>query len=355
MDLCFAPMDGITTCSTRWITQSIFEKKGEKSDTLQLWTEFMNIDGFLINPKKVCKHMMTTKEQKPILQIYGGNEQTLLQWIQKLDQNFFSLFKWIELNTWCPSNSVMKVWWGSELMKDKKKTIEIIKTLSENLHHLPFSVKTRAWLNEQDKENQLQFIQEISPYCSKITIHGRTLKQWYRGESDWDFIQKAKNLISHTWCALIGNWWIDSYQDAEMKYQQYQLDGIMIGQNAIGNPRIFCKDQPIFEEKMETILLHFDAMVACEQYFQEEIEKGDDDFLERVCIPDWWIEERIQKNHKKSEFQPHSVVDFRKFLFQYIKGIPWSKEWKIEILSLNGYFALRDEIQRFRDRTISSL
>ncbi|MCR5412721.1 MAG: hypothetical protein K6E76_07245 [Patescibacteria group bacterium] len=38
----------------------------------------------------------------------------------------------------------MKVGGGSELMKDKQKTLEIIKALSENLKNLPFSIKTRA-------------------------------------------------------------------------------------------------------------------------------------------------------------------------------------------------------------------
>jgi len=99
MKLCFAPMDGITTCATRFLTQKVFETFGEKSDTLFLWTEFMNIDGFLINPRKVCKHLLTTEHQKPILQIYGGNKETLIKGIREIDQHFYPFFRGIELNT----------------------------------------------------------------------------------------------------------------------------------------------------------------------------------------------------------------------------------------------------------------
>ena len=99
MKLCFAPMDGITTCPTRMITKEIFEKKGKKCDCFQVWTEFMNIDGFLINPQKVCKHLLTNEGEKPILQIFGGNEDTLLQGIREIDQLFPSFFSGIELNT----------------------------------------------------------------------------------------------------------------------------------------------------------------------------------------------------------------------------------------------------------------
>lgn len=68
--LCFAPMDGITNCATRLITSQIFQKYHSSEDTFQLRTEFMNADGFIINPSKVIKHILTTPEQKPIAQIY---------------------------------------------------------------------------------------------------------------------------------------------------------------------------------------------------------------------------------------------------------------------------------------------
>jgi tRNA-dihydrouridine synthase len=69
----------------------------------------MNVDGFLINPRKVIKHLLTTKGQQPIAQIYGGKEATLLQAAQYIDQEYHQLFAGIELNTGCPSTTVMKV------------------------------------------------------------------------------------------------------------------------------------------------------------------------------------------------------------------------------------------------------
>ena len=43
-------MDWITNWATRYITENIFEQYKEKEDTLQTRTEFMNADGFVINP-----------------------------------------------------------------------------------------------------------------------------------------------------------------------------------------------------------------------------------------------------------------------------------------------------------------
>lgn len=92
-------MDGITNCATRLITRQIFEQYKHPDDELQLWTEFMNADGFIINPSKVVRHIMTTLGQKPIAQIYGGNAKTLFQTAEILVYQYADQFSGIELNT----------------------------------------------------------------------------------------------------------------------------------------------------------------------------------------------------------------------------------------------------------------
>ena len=192
MYLCFAPMDWITNCATRLITKNIFEKYWKKEDSLNLWTEFMNVDWFLINPHQVIKHALTTEWQKPILQIYWWKEETLIKATERIQNEYSDLCSWIELNTWCPSNTVMKVWWWSDMLKDKDNTLKIIQKLSKISGYIPFSLKTRAWLNENDKVQQMEFLIKASEYCTKISIHGRTLKQLYAWDSDWNFIYEVK-------------------------------------------------------------------------------------------------------------------------------------------------------------------
>lgn len=82
------------------------------------------------------------------------------------------------------------------MMRDKKKTLKIIQHLSECLERLPFSIKARTGLNETDKPAQLEFLVEASGYCSQISVHGRTLKQLYMGEVDWNFIHQLKTSAS---------------------------------------------------------------------------------------------------------------------------------------------------------------
>jgi len=351
MQLCFAPMDWITNCATRLITNQIFEKHSKKEDSLGLRTEFMNVDGFLINPHQVIKHALTTEWQKPILQIYWWKKETLIQATEKIQNKYSDLFSWIELNTWCPSNTVMKVGWWSDMLKDKSKTLKIIQELSEIQGSLLFSIKTRAWLNDSDKESQKKFIRKTSKYCSKISIHWRTLKQLYTWEADRNFISEIKKDIKTNWnseCKIIWNGWITSYDDAENKLSEFNLDGMMIGQAAIWNPRIFTPHEPTIEEKLETILKHLDYSIACDQWFDEKVaNKSWEITIQDLNIPLEWLDNRVAENQGKSDLQPHTIVEFRKFLFQYVKWIPWSKEWKQQVLTCKDYQELKEQIIDF--------
>jgi len=87
-----APMDGYTDCAFRQIVKEIFLKYGEQDKyELFLRTEFMNADGYIINPLGVLKHLMTTSEHTPVIaQIFGGNEDMLVKCFEDIQQKYFN-------------------------------------------------------------------------------------------------------------------------------------------------------------------------------------------------------------------------------------------------------------------------
>ena len=139
----------------------------------------------------------------------------------------------------------------------------------------------------------------------------------------------------------------------------------MIGQAAIGNPRIFTPHQPTKEEKLETILRHLDLSIACDQLFTTPLLKGGSDAAPRIncgegaggsnklpeiCIQPEHLHHHIQTNLKNPDFESHSITEFRKFLFQYVKGLPESRERKQEMLKVKKYGEVREMIQRFFEK-----
>jgi len=85
----------------------------------------------------------------------------------------------------------------------------------------------------------------------------------------------------------------------------------MIGQAAIGNPRIFTPHIPSREEIKLTILKHLDYMISYENYFQEQKAK----YKDILAMP-----EHLHINVQNT--QAITLAEFRKHLFQYVKGIP---------------------------------
>lgn len=381
MILWLAPMDGITDLPYRTIVKKIFDTYNTDHE-LRLRTEFMNSNGYMTNPAKLIKHLIHHNQEVPLYaQIYGGNPDTLIKTAQDIERKYPS-FAWIELNIGCPSPKVMACGWWSGMMRDKKQCLEIIKNLSESIS-MPFSIKVRTGLNQDDKEEQFAMLLQAAQYCHTISIHGRTFNQWHSNDVDRDFIYRLKKEVGSS-CKIIGNGGIISYKDAEDK--QWILDWIMIAQAAIGNPRIFIDHEPTLQERYDTIIEHLQLSIAYEIWFNSILEQyphnpkdpilqnnrsilhykkkidDDDTFVTtqqqtqlheyKIPFPTLQNIQTIANGIHRDDTTPYrSIVEFRKYLFNYIKWIPWSKECKQQIATTKTYPELHTLMKEFFEST----
>ena len=303
----------------------------------------MNADGFVINPSGVIKHLLTITNplaKKPILQLFWWRKEYLLKAVGIILEQYSDFFSWIELNTWCPSNTVMKSWGWSDMLKHRPETMDIIKALSEAIHShsdFSFSVKSRAGLNEEDKSTQLEFLREVANYTDFISVHWRTLKQLYSWDADFSFIKHLKELVK---IPVIANGWVQSYDHAK-EVESMWFDWVMIGQSAIGNPWIFTPYVPSAEERLFTMLEHLKMMIAAELYFQENAKtlKGYKIQQLDISLLDNY-KERIDKNTSY-----HTLVEFRKYAFCYVKWLNHAREWKIKLQSVKTYREFEESVK----------
>ncbi len=336
MYFALAPMDWITDSAYRIVTQEVFEKYSTKWELL-LFTEFMSADWYIANPEWVFHHIVKTNYEKNLTaQIYWWDKDRLIETAKDLDNKYN--FHWIELNIGCPSPKVMACGWGAWMIKNKYETLEIIKEISKAIKN-DFSIKTRVWLWNEDKEEQLKFIKEASKYCKMISIHWRTYKQWHSWLVDWEFIKRSKEEVSDK-CIILWNWWIESYEDWLEQWKD--IDWIMVWQAAIWNPWILVEKEANINDIYETVIKHLKYSAGLE-ILKKEIWDSRNNFCKEIKIDDL-------KNIKDNQIEKHTLrspIEFRKHLFSYIKWLKNSKELKQNIILKKNYKEVKESIEEY--------
>lgn len=119
---------------------------------------------------------------------------------------------------------------------------------------LPVSVKTRIGFDVPVVREWLSHLLEVEP--ANISLHGRTLKQMYTGQADWDQIAIGVETVKGTGTTLLGNGDVHSRDEALEKVKKYGVDGVLIGRASFGNPWIFSGEQVDAKTKLRTALEH---------------------------------------------------------------------------------------------------
>lgn len=224
-------------------------------------TELVSADGIFYNAAKTLRLVEFTKIEQPlIIQLFGNTPEHFADAIKKMEANGVA---GIDLNFGCPAKKVVQSEHGSALIKNPKRVDEIIRACVKATH-LPISVKTRIGFENYDEKAFLTFckvVEDAGAQC--LTLHGRTTRQGFSGQATWEPMYKAKSQLSIT---VIGNGDIENVADAKEKLKN--LDGIMVGRGAFGNPWLvgeiagvlqgapYEQTPKTFGEKIPTILRH---------------------------------------------------------------------------------------------------
>ena len=173
----------------------------------------------------------------------------------------------VDVNMGCPAPKIVKNGDGSKLLTN----LELLEKVAEAVvkkSKVPVTVKIRKGFDSSSivAVEVAKILEKVG--VSAITIHGRTRAEFYSGQADWEIIKKVKEAVK---IPVIGNGDIKSKEDAKRMFEETNVDGIMIGRAAIGNPFIFeeiinylqGKEQRIItnEEKLQTILEHIELEI----------------------------------------------------------------------------------------------
>jgi tRNA-dihydrouridine synthase B len=200
-----------------------------------VYTEFISADGLIRDAGKSLKKLDIYPGERPVsIQLFGANiDAMVLAAIAAAEAHP----DFIDINFGCPVRKVASKGAGSGIMNDVPKMEEMCRRIVKAVD-LPVTVKTRLGYDQQNKN--IVDIAERLQDCgiAALAIHGRTRCQMYRGTADWALIGEVKN-NPRMHIPIIGNGDIASGPEARTAFEEYGVDGIMIGRATVGNPWIF--------------------------------------------------------------------------------------------------------------------
>ena len=225
--LFLAPMEDVTDHSFRLLC------KEYGADFL--YTEFVSAEGLIRKVNKTINKMSLFEAERPIgIQLYGSKIDSMVEAAKIAGESKPDI---IDLNFGCPVRKIANKGGGAGMLKDIPKMIEMTKAVV-NATNIPVTVKTRLGWDDGSKiiVDLAERLQDSG--IKALTIHGRTRAQMYSGNADWTLIGEVKN-NPRMFIPIIGNGDVDSGETARKMFDNYGVDGIMIGRSSIGNPYIF--------------------------------------------------------------------------------------------------------------------
>lgn len=141
----------------------------------------------------------------------------------------------IDINMGCPAKKVCNVMAGSALLRDEL-LVEQILTSVVNSVDVPVTLKIRTgWDKENRNAVKIARIAEETG-IQALTVHGRTRACAFTGTAEHETAGEIKSKVR---IPVIANGDIATPEKAAEILNVYNVDGIMIGRAAQGNPWIF--------------------------------------------------------------------------------------------------------------------
>ena len=214
-----------------------------------VYTEFVSAEALVRNVNSTVQKLTISDEERPVgIQIYGRDVEAMVEAARIVEEARPDV---MDLNFGCPVTKVASKGAGAGMLQNIPLLLEITREVVKAVH-VPVTVKTRlGWNSEQliitDLAEQLQ-----DCGIQALTIHGRTRAQMYTGEADWTLIGEVKR-NPRIRIPIIGNGDIHSLAEADAAFEQYGVDGVMIGRATFGCPWIFSRRELSLDEKINVL------------------------------------------------------------------------------------------------------
>jgi tRNA-dihydrouridine synthase B len=216
------------------------------------FTEFFRVHAQSRPERHILRSIDENDTGRPVFaQLIGEDLSHLVRTVDELLRHDVA---GIDLNLGCPAPKVYRKNVGGGLLREPDRVARILSTLRDAVPGL-LTVKMRLGFDDVAGFDRLLEVMAASK-IDLLSVHGRTVKEMYRGGVRYDYIARA---VARLRCPVLANGNIHSASRAATVLAGTGAAGVMIGRHAIRNPWIFrqCREQfsgrPITQPTLEDV------------------------------------------------------------------------------------------------------
>lgn len=305
------------------VSESPFRRLCRRFGADVLVSEFVSAAGIVMNNRRSRDYLRFDEAERPIgIQIFGADPGMMGEAAAFVDEVYAPDF--IDINFGCPVKKVVKRNGGSGCLRDLDLVERLIRAV-DDATELPTTVKIRSGFDQASRDPVGIGVRCEQAGARAICIHPRTRADMYSGEARWSEI---RDLVEAVQIPVIGNGDIRSGDDARRMKDETGCQGIMIARGSHGDPWIFAQ-----------------ARAA----LRGEPIPPDPDVDERfeICL-------EHARNAIAFEANPErAMIDFRKHLGWYTKGLPDGRRLRTELFQSTSLEDVERLLEGYRQEHVA--
>ena len=280
-------------------------------------SEFLSSEGLRRGSERTMGMARFEAEERPIgIQIFGAEPAAMAEAAALVTGALAPDF--VDINFGCPVKKIVKRNGGSGCLRDLDVVERIIRAVA-GATSLPVTVKIRSGWDETSRDPV-----GIARRCEDagaraLTLHARSRTQMFAGSASWDEIAAVVEAVG---IPVIGNGDVMTPEDVVRMRECTGCAGVMIARGSFGSPWIFSQARalldglakppdPTSEERFATALEHARLALAVQ---------GE---------------------------SPRAVLEFRKHLGWYTRGLPGSAELRARLHQVRSLAEVEELFGRY--------
>jgi len=285
-------------------------------------SEMVSSEGLVRGIDRTLEHAEYTEEERPVsIQIFGGDPAKMAEAARVVEQMGANI---VDVNMGCPVPKIAKHNAGCSLMREPAHAASIVGAMAKAVT-IPVTVKMRkGW--DDDEINAAELAKRVEDAGARaIAIHGRTAKQSYSGDADWDFVTSVARTVQ---IPVFGSGDCVEPEDIVRKMRS-GVSGVYVGRGVLRNPWILAQARDLMAGK------------PARQVMLEERGQFLLDYMQLL------LSENVPDSGKALSRERWVINKIRALCSWYTKGFEGGAQFRIGVNSARSIAELQDLIDRF--------